>query len=135
MTDATKEQENWPSLGGRVTPPECAECRRTCGPDGHDPCLGDLPGDVANACCGHTDPATAYVQAHGGEHFTGYDAWRRIVQLLRTQLAEVTRERDELAEKLERAELRASMACEQEPCGDCPGCAVAAEEHAAGRLG
>jgi hypothetical protein len=31
---------------------ECPECHMKRGPDGHDPCLGELPG-VSYACCGH----------------------------------------------------------------------------------
>lgn len=30
----------------------CPVCKQTRGPDGHDPCLGELPG-VKYACCGH----------------------------------------------------------------------------------
>lgn len=30
----------------------CPECGMTRGADGHDPCLGELPG-VKFACCGH----------------------------------------------------------------------------------
>ncbi|KKK90130.1 hypothetical protein LCGC14_2726150 [marine sediment metagenome] len=30
----------------------CTKCGKIAGPDGHDPCLGKLPG-VKDACCGH----------------------------------------------------------------------------------
>lgn len=30
----------------------CPTCKQARGPDGHDPCLGHLPG-VLYACCGH----------------------------------------------------------------------------------
>jgi hypothetical protein len=39
----------------------CGHCGLDSTPDGHDGCLGTLPG-VANACCGHGDPDAAYVQ-------------------------------------------------------------------------
>lgn len=39
----------------------CGHCRRPNRPDGHDACLGELAA-VMNACCGHGDPAGAYVQ-------------------------------------------------------------------------
>jgi hypothetical protein len=31
---------------------ECPQCKMVRGKDGHDPCLGKLPGVIA-ACCGH----------------------------------------------------------------------------------
>lgn len=46
---------------GRVNPPECQKCKLPPRADGHDQCLGRLPG-VMNACCGHTEPRWAYVQ-------------------------------------------------------------------------
>ena len=42
-------------------PRDCGHCGLPNTPEGHDGCLGALPG-VMNACCGHGDVATAYVQ-------------------------------------------------------------------------
>ncbi len=53
------------NLRGRVTPPRCAACGQLPTPEGHDACLGTLPG-VWNACCGHGDPSEAYVQFRPG---------------------------------------------------------------------
>ena len=39
----------------------CGHCGLPNRPDGHDACLGELPG-VMNACCGHGDQRDAYVQ-------------------------------------------------------------------------
>ncbi len=39
----------------------CGCCGLQGTPEGHDACLGTLPG-VINACCGHGDPGAAYVQ-------------------------------------------------------------------------
>ncbi|MCO7246415.1 hypothetical protein [Halomonas sp. Mc5H-6] len=39
----------------------CGHCGDHCTPEGHDPCLGTLPG-VMNACCGHGEANAAYVQ-------------------------------------------------------------------------
>lgn len=39
----------------------CGYCEIEAIPEGHDGCLGTLPG-VMNACCGHGEPAEAYVQ-------------------------------------------------------------------------
>ncbi len=44
----------------------CGNCGRHETPEGHDACLGTLPG-VMNACCGHGDHQGAYVQLHGGK--------------------------------------------------------------------
>jgi hypothetical protein len=42
----------------------CGHCGQMETADGHDACLGELPG-VENACCGHGDPSAAYVQYKG----------------------------------------------------------------------
>lgn len=39
----------------------CGHCRRPNRADGHDACIGHLRGAV-NACCGHGDDDSAYVQ-------------------------------------------------------------------------
>lgn len=39
----------------------CKLCNQFQDKDGHDPCLGELPG-VMNACCGHGNPKEAYIQ-------------------------------------------------------------------------
>jgi len=38
----------------------CGKCGHMPTAEGHDPCLGTLPG-VINACCGHGDVRYAYV--------------------------------------------------------------------------
>lgn len=38
----------------------CGACGRANTPEGHDGCLGTLPG-VVNACCGHGVTSEAYV--------------------------------------------------------------------------
>lgn len=43
----------------------CGQCGIATGKDGHDPCLGTLPG-VMNACCGHGAVKGAYIQFTGG---------------------------------------------------------------------
>jgi hypothetical protein len=44
---------------------QCGHCNRPNSPEGHDPCIANLP-DVITACCGHGDDGTAYVQFPGG---------------------------------------------------------------------
>jgi len=51
----------------------CGVCGRERTPEGHDPCLGELPG-VVNACCGHGNPKEAYVQFKNGVEIRGFDA-------------------------------------------------------------
>lgn len=51
-----------PSKGpGRVNQGPCAKCKKLPNDDDTDACLGQLPW-VMNACCGHGDGGTAYVQ-------------------------------------------------------------------------
>jgi ribosomal protein L37AE/L43A len=40
----------------------CGHCKKSKTPEGHDGCLGTLPGDVMNACCGHGEKVGAYIQ-------------------------------------------------------------------------
>ena len=42
-------------------PRNCGRCNNPETAEGHDACLGTLPG-VMNACCGHGDDKSAYVQ-------------------------------------------------------------------------
>jgi hypothetical protein len=46
--DAQTETRPYQGRAGWV----CPVCKQARGPDGHDPCLGALPG-VKYACCGH----------------------------------------------------------------------------------
>jgi hypothetical protein len=48
----------------------CGVCGEPSTQEGHDPCLGTLPG-VLNACCGHGAIREAYVQMANGELLTG----------------------------------------------------------------
>ena len=48
----------------------CGYCNRPSTSEGHDGCLGTLPG-VINACCGHGDINDAYVQLVTGERLSG----------------------------------------------------------------
>jgi hypothetical protein len=50
----------------------CGHCGRQVTPEGHDPCLGTLPG-VRNACCGHGVRDRAYIQFHNGVVVRGFD--------------------------------------------------------------
>lgn len=49
----------------------CGHCGEHATPEGHDPCLGTLPG-VRNACCGHGDRGEAYVVFEGGFRIAGF---------------------------------------------------------------
>ncbi len=52
---------------------DCGFCNLQQTPEGHDGCLGVLPG-VMNACCGHGDDSTAYVQSFDGTCVRGEKA-------------------------------------------------------------
>lgn len=51
----------------------CGHCGQHNTPEGHDACLGELPG-VLNACCGHGEQSVAYVQFEGGGELRGRKA-------------------------------------------------------------
>jgi len=53
----------------------CAHCGLESTPEGHDGCLGTLDG-VRNACCGHGETETAYVQFESGGELRGGKAVR-----------------------------------------------------------
>lgn len=59
----------------------CGRCDQARTIDGHDACLGDLPG-VMNACCGHGQERGAYVQFWDGSVLQGQDATAHISVLL-----------------------------------------------------
>jgi len=43
----------------------CGHCNQHATPEGHDACLGTLPG-VINACCGHGNPEESYIMFESG---------------------------------------------------------------------
>lgn len=59
----------------------CGHCGRSNTAEGHDGCIGALPGAIG-ACCGHGDDADAYVVFESGQRIDGEPAatwmeWRR----------------------------------------------------------
>jgi len=57
----------------------CAKCKKCPTKEGHDGCLGTLPGKIMNACCGHGDDGCAYIQywgedGNGGKRIAGLEA-------------------------------------------------------------
>lgn len=57
----------------------CGLCGRANTAEGHDGCLGTLPG-VMNACCGHGRLREAYVQFEDGRRIDGIDAFAFFAQ-------------------------------------------------------
>jgi hypothetical protein len=51
----------------------CGFCGKYNTPEGHDGCIGTIPG-VTNACCGHGDVNDAYVQFETGKVINGQKA-------------------------------------------------------------
>ncbi len=61
----------------------CHHCGLDKTPEGHDGCLGTLPGDVMNACCGHGVTAFAYIQYEPGDRrIAGLAALREQAKLI-----------------------------------------------------
>lgn len=60
----------------------CGYCGQERTPEGHDPCLGTLPG-VVNACCGHGNRSEAYIQFENGVEVRGFDSITRAISGLR----------------------------------------------------
>ncbi len=50
----------------------CGHCGKPDTDDGHDGCLGELPG-VNNACCGHGKHNEAYIQFKNGVTIRGFE--------------------------------------------------------------
>lgn len=49
----------------------CGKCKMEPTKEGHDGCLGTLPGDIMNACCGHGLDRQAYIQYWGVKRISG----------------------------------------------------------------
>jgi len=49
----------------------CGHCGLKNTPEGHDACLGELPG-VMNACCGHGERRESYIQFTNGVTVRGF---------------------------------------------------------------
>ena len=63
----------------------CGHCNLKRSPEGHDGCLGTLPGDVMNACCGHGGNAEgAYIQYWNKPRIAGKEATQEQNRLINT---------------------------------------------------
>lgn len=60
----------------------CAKCKKGPTKEGHDGCLGTLPG-VMNACCGHGNDRQAYIQYWNGNRIAGDEATTEQARLIR----------------------------------------------------
>ena len=60
----------------------CGYCGMSNTEEGHDGCLGILPGPVMNACCGHGQEAHAYIQYLDGSDLRGKDAMNVMISLI-----------------------------------------------------
>lgn len=52
----------------------CGNCGKANTELGHDACLGTLGGPIINACCGHGDDKSAYIQYTNGSIIRGHAA-------------------------------------------------------------
>ena len=62
-------EKDIPANGGEIRP--CKKCGALFSLEGHDPCLGLLPG-IDNACCGHGIRSEAYIRFKNGKVLTGF---------------------------------------------------------------
>lgn len=60
---------------------DCGRCRIPNRHDGHDACIGELPG-VMNACCGHGKTGEAYIQYPDGSRIAGQEAITEMNKLI-----------------------------------------------------
>jgi hypothetical protein len=65
----------------------CIKCRKGPAPEGHDGCLGTLPGDIMNACCGHGQDSQAYIQYWKSPRIEGNEALKEQARLITLQYA------------------------------------------------
>jgi len=59
----------------------CGKCKKGPTPEGHDGCLGTLPGLIMNSCCGHGNDDQAYIQYWNGLRIAGQEAIQEIKNL------------------------------------------------------
>lgn len=60
----------------------CGQCGLSRTPEGHDGCLGTLPGNVMNACCGHKGAGEgAYIQYWDGTRIADDEALQEFERL------------------------------------------------------
>jgi len=63
-----------PELSGSGQIGICIHCKKGPTAEGHDGCLGTLPGPIMNACCGHGSVNIAYIQYWNGSRIAGAEA-------------------------------------------------------------
>lgn len=73
--------DDWTSCKARRN--TCGRCGKPDTPEGHDGCLGNLPG-VMNACCGHGVASDAYVQFWDGRILRRREALEYFVKARQT---------------------------------------------------
>lgn len=65
------------SMASRFGDRPCVSCKREAASDGHDPCLGRIPGAKA-ACCGHGGTVQPYIMWEDGSVQRGQEVvWPR----------------------------------------------------------
>lgn len=65
----------------------CVKCKKAPTKEGHDGCLGTLPGAIMNACCGHGNVHLAYIQYYNSKKITGNEAICEQIRLLENKPA------------------------------------------------
>lgn len=60
----------------------CGYCGLHTTKQGHDGCIGELPGNIMNACCGHGAHKEAYIQYQDGNCVRGKRAINTMHKLI-----------------------------------------------------
>lgn len=82
----------------------CGHCHLPNRADGHDACLGELPG-VTNACCGHGHAASAYIQTTVEENMSQRQRYERAVRDTYNSWAKLSKFKRRVQERLARLRL------------------------------
>lgn len=74
------------NLKGRINNADgspCIKCSKVPTKEGHDSCLGTLPDpDIMNACCGHGEDSSAYIQYYNKPRIGGEKAIKEQNELI-----------------------------------------------------
>lgn len=80
LNTIVQRKRNLFMMNGRINGDKCEHCGKGVTKEGHDGCIGTLPDEVMNACCGHGVTLSAYVQFDHEEYSIAPNRYRIIGQ-------------------------------------------------------
>jgi len=92
--------DNHTATAGDRQSRDCGSCALPNRKDEHDACIGELPGDVINACCGHGEVTEAYIQYSNKPSLRGVAAVTEMQALVKSRLQ---KEKNVTEDKLQEA--------------------------------